>query len=142
MSLPKRVSIGPGNNEVGIIGRREAHQFLPFRFIGIDRDNVAPFLSRNAFPYAVNNQRANQRWRALKDRQTEIGDASVTTVIGRDFFTPNLAYFAALLREAHDEYKELLAAGPRKNNFGVVQRFGFGRRDRLCRGQCGDENEQ
>ena len=110
MSLPKRFSIGPGNNEVGIIGRREAHQFLPFRFIGIDRDNVALFLNRNAFPYAVNNQRANQRWRALKDRQTEIGDASVTTVIGRDFFTPNLAYFAALLREAHDEDQELLAA--------------------------------
>jgi len=63
MSLPKRFSIGPGNNEVGIIGRREAHQFLPFRFIGIDRDNMALFLNRKGIPFKVSDEVDMTAWR-------------------------------------------------------------------------------
>jgi hypothetical protein len=77
----------------------------------------------------------------LEDGQTEIGDTGVGMVIGGDFFAPDFAQFGALLREAHDENQELMAARTGENDFGIVQGFGFDGRDRLCIGQSGGDEK-
>ena len=63
-------------------------------------------------------------------------------VVGGDLSAPNFAQFAALLRKAHDENQSLLATGIGKNDFGVVQRFGFDGWDGLRRGESGGETEE
>ena len=78
----------------------------------------------------------------MEDGQTEIGDTGVGMEIGGNVFAPDFAQFAALLREAHDENKELMAARTGENDFGIVQGFGFDGRDRLCRGQSGGDEEE
>ena len=103
VGLPEWMAIGRGNNEVGVIGRGEVDEFLPVRFVGIERDEAAALLSGKAFADAVNDQGADQGGGALEDGQTEIGDTGVSMVVGGDFFAPNFAQFAALLRKAHDE---------------------------------------
>src|SRR5205085_7883180 len=110
MSLPDGMPLGRGNNEVGVIGRREVDQFLPVRFVGIERHETSSLLSGQAFAYAVNNQRANQGRSTLEDGQAEISDTGVVMIIGGDFLAPNFAQFAALLREAENENQQLLAA--------------------------------
>lgn len=117
MGLPDGMAVGRGNDEVGIIGGGEVDEFLPVRFVGIERDEAAELLSGDAFAHAVNDHGANQGGGALEDGQTEIGDTGVGMVVGGDLFAPNFAQFAALLREAHDENQELLAAGTGEGDF-------------------------
>jgi len=117
VGLPDGMAVGRGNDEVGIIGGGEVDEFLPVRFVGIERDEAAELLSGDAFAHAVNDHGANQGGGALEDGQTEIGDTGVGMVVGGDLFAPNFAQFAALLREAHDENQELLAAGTGEGDF-------------------------
>ena len=78
----------------------------------------------------------------MEDGQTEIGDTGVGMEIGGNFFAPDFAQFAALLREAHDENQELMAARTGENDFGIVQGFGFDGRDRLRKRQSGGDEEE
>jgi len=45
VGLPDWMAVGRGNDEVGIIGGGEVDEFLPFRFVGIERDEAAELLS-------------------------------------------------------------------------------------------------
>ena len=93
MGLPYGMAVGRGNDEVGVIGRVEVDEFLPVRFVGIDRDEAAELLSGDFFVHAVNDQGANQGGSALEDGQNEIGDTGVGAVVGGDLFAPSLAQF-------------------------------------------------
>ena len=42
VGLPDGMSVGRGNDQVGIIRHREVDDFLPARFVGIDRDEGRP----------------------------------------------------------------------------------------------------
>ena len=48
MGLPDGMAVGRGNDEVGIIGGGEVDEFLPVRFVGIERDEAAELLSGDA----------------------------------------------------------------------------------------------
>ena len=52
MGLPDGISVGRGNDQVGIIRCREVDEFLPVRFVGIDRDEVSEFLGGDVFAHA------------------------------------------------------------------------------------------
>src|SRR5215470_12897930 len=120
-----------GNDEVGIIRRREVDDFLPVRFVGIERDEVSEFLSGDVCAHAVNDHGADQRGRALEDRYGEVGNTGVGVVVGRDFSAPDLAQVATLMREADHENQDLPATRIGEGNFGVVERFSFNGRDGL-----------
>ena len=59
VSPPGEMAVGRRNNEVGIIGRGEVDEFLPIRFVGIERDEAAEFLGGHAFAHAINDHRAD-----------------------------------------------------------------------------------
>ena len=143
VSLPDEMAVGRGNHEVGITGRGEVDEFLPVRFVGIERHEVAKLLGGHAFAHAIKDHGADQGWGTLEESQTEIGDTGVGMVILGDFLAPDFAQFAALLRKAHDENQKLLAARTGENDLGIVQGLGFDGGDGLCRRQNNrDEEEQ
>jgi len=91
VGLPDGMAVGRGNDEVGVIGYGEVDEFLPVRFVGIERDEAAELLSGDVFAHAVNDQGANRGGGALEDGQTEVGDTGVGMVVGGDLFAPNFA---------------------------------------------------
>ena len=100
VGLPDGMSVGRGNDQIGIIRRREVDDFLPVRFVGIDRDEVSEFLGGDVFAHTVNDHGPDQRGRALEDRHSEVGYTGVGVVVGGDFSAPDLAQVATLMREA------------------------------------------
>jgi hypothetical protein len=102
VSLPDGVAVWCSNDEVRVVRRGEADEFLPLGLVGIERDEMREFLNRHALAHAMKDHRADQRGSALEHRYDKVVNAAIGVVLGRDIFVPNLRQFATLLGEADE----------------------------------------
>jgi len=77
VGLPHGMTARRGNDEVDIIRRREADDFLPVRFVGIERNKVSKFMRGKIFAHAVNDHGADQRRRVLEGHRPMKPDSTL-----------------------------------------------------------------
>ena len=109
--LPKDVSVGRGDENVGIVRSGKIDEFFPVGFVVSDGHKMRLFSGGKSFAHAAQDHGAHEGRSRGQHRDLVVSDVWVRGEVCRDTLAPGGAIVATFVREAEDEDQELLAAG-------------------------------